>query len=484
MNLKSMKHLKNNNGSWYYQRRWPKALLGHPQVKTCHYSRPLGVEGVDETQLAAAWQHQHRICEDYIGLLLLANKDAIDAKREIEMALALLEANNLKPGMLHPTNPLRTDEQNAAVVEAAEYIVDESGLFYDRERERVSPQINILDRAWKFLREPASESHKLIITLADCWDAYQAEKHLNLKERQPKKVLSRWMQYLELVGDTVVTQEFINHSLRQYLDHRTGKVQPSSVERELKTICPILRVGVEHYNLPYDVKKPRVTGGSNFKERYVLTPDEQLELLSLAQDAAQKAYKPWKEAALLLMIQTGCNTSELQRLKLKNVDLDGDVPYVVIAGETKTKHRERVVPVVVAVERLRKLVKQLGDESGFAIGNEFASKNESNVSHQLKTVIKKVNPEATAYSLRHAVRNNALAAGVDDATTSMIGGWSSQLAVNPIQQQYGSGGRLYPETLKHLQGAMLKINHHLIEESCSNVLSISSMRKKRGADNV
>jgi integrase len=142
-----------------------------------------------------------------------------------------------------------------------------------------------------------------------------------------------------LVGDQVVTQEFINISLRTYAEQRRGVVKPSSVERELKTICPILRAGIETYDLPIVVKKPRIAGSTDFTERYVFTPSEQVELLAVIADKTLRSYAPWKEAAILLMLQTGCNTSEIQRLRCKNVHLEDDVPYIVIAGKTKTKER-------------------------------------------------------------------------------------------------------------------------------------------------
>lgn len=159
-------------------------------------------------------------------------------------------------------------------------------------------------------------------------------------------------------------------------------------------------------------------------------------------------------------------------MRCKNVHLEDDVPYIVIAGKTKTKERERVLPIVVEVERLKELLDKLRDDSGIALGGEVAKKDESNLSHQFKTVLKKVNPEATAYSLRHAMKNNALAAGVDSAMTALIGGWSSQLGVNPIQQQYGSAGRLYPKTLERLQKAMIRINSHMIQPSTDNVVQL------------
>ena len=478
MNI-SLRHLKNNNGSWYYQRRWPRALEGHPQVKTAHFSKALRVDGSDETALVEAWNHQHKVYEDFVTLLKLANADVINAKRELELANALLEAYELEPGMLCPDAPYATDQQKAALVENHHGYIDSTGIFNDRETTRVSPQLNVLDRAWKLLNTPATEARKTIATTLDCWDAYKSAKSLDPNTRSNKKTQARWNQFASLVGDRVLTQDFVNESLRRYVEDRTGKVQPSSIDRELKTICPILRAGVMKHGLGIDVTKPKIEGSAEFVDRYVLTPEEQSELLDLIQDQSQRGYATWKEAVLLVMLQTGCITSELQRLTLDRVHLDNEVPYILIAGETKTKYRERVIPIVVKVERLKALLSSLADGTDSAFGAEYFSKDESNLSHQFKTIVTKVNPKATAYSLRHAMRNNALASGVDDATTSMLGGWSSQLAINPIQQQYGQGGRLYPETLKQLQSAMLKINQHLLGSKGGNVIQLRANGSKR-----
>jgi len=178
------------------------------------------------------------------------------------------------------------------------------------------------------------------------------------------------------------------------------------------------------------------------------------------------------------MIQTGCNTSELQRLRSGKVHLEHEIPHIIISGETKTTQRKRVIPIVVGLERLQDLQHELSDDSRLFLGEAFGNKNESNVSHQLKTIISKVNPKGTAYSLRHAMRNNALASGVDQAITAMIGGWSSKLAVNPIQQQYGAGGRVYLDTLKQLQQAMFSINNHLIDKTDANIVTFQ--KRKQG----
>jgi len=208
------------------------------------------------------------------------NTDAISAKREEKLANALLEANGLKAGIFSPS-PLLTDQQNDALISDAHHHVDSLGLFDDRERARSSPQLNVLDRAWKMLSVPPDSNARSILMLSDCWEAYQSHKDLDPVSRSAKKPLARWRKFVELVGDQVVTQEFINISLRTYAEQRRGVVKPSSVERELKTICPILRAGIETYDLPIVVKKPRIAGSTDFTERYVFMPSEQVELLLL-----------------------------------------------------------------------------------------------------------------------------------------------------------------------------------------------------------
>ena len=118
MNL-SLRYLKDNNGIWYYQRRWPRALEDHPQIKTKQYSKSLGVSfDADETTITAAWTRIHNVFEDYVSLLLLANKDAISAKKEEKLAIALLEANGLQAGIFSPS-PLLTDQQNDVLIKEA-----------------------------------------------------------------------------------------------------------------------------------------------------------------------------------------------------------------------------------------------------------------------------------------------------------------------------------------------------------------------------
>ena len=170
---------------------------------------------------------------------------------------------------------------------------------------------------------------------------------------------------------------------------------------------------------------------------------------------------PWKEAALLLMLQTGCITTELQRLASGNLDLDATVPCLRVTGDLKTASRERTVPLVLGLDRLQELKELLDDGSGFALGSEFSGKDDSNVSHQLNSVVRKIAPDATCYSCRHTVKANGLSRGVDSHLIALIGGWRDSLGINTVQLAYGAAAYTSPETLAQLQSAMKVINRHL-----------------------
>jgi len=126
----------------------------------------------------------------------------------------------------------------------------------------------------------------------------------------------------------------------------------------------------------------------------------------------------------------------------------------------KTASRERYVPLVVGVDRLRELKEALDDGGGLAFGKEFSGKSDSNISHQLNAIVQKAAPLATAYSLRHTVKANALARGVDSHQLALIGGWSG--LVSSVMLGYGSSAYGSSETLKRLQEAMTTINSHLL----------------------
>jgi integrase len=174
------------------------------------------------------------------------------------------------------------------------------------------------------------------------------------------------------------------------------------------------------------------------------------------------------------MAQTSCIASELQRMEKNSTFLDADIPVIKVMGKVKTKNRPRTIPLVYKVDRIRELINTIAPESKYILG-AVADKTESNISKQLKNILEKVNPKATAYSFRHAFKNNAQTNDIDNQDIAYLGGWSGySLRVNDIMMNYGKKGLETPETALKLQRTMKRINKHLLqsESTESNVIRL------------
>ena len=174
------------------------------------------------------------------------------------------------------------------------------------------------------------------------------------------------------------------------------------------------------------------------------------------------------------MAQTSCIASELQRMEKSSIFLDADIPVIKVKGKVKTKNRLRTIPLVYKVDRIRALINTIDPESKYIFG-DMANTTESNISKQLKNILEKVNPKATAYSFRHAFKNNAQINDIDNQDVAYLGGWSgSSLSVNEIMMNYGRKGLETPEMALKLQRVMRRINKHLLqsESTVSNVFRL------------
>ena len=156
-------------------------------------------------------------------------------------------------------------------------------------------------------------------------------------------------------------------------------------------------------------------------------------------------------------------------MEKNSIFLDADIPVIKVMGQVKTKNRLRTIPLVYKVDRIRELINTIDPESKYILG-AVTNKTESNISKQLKNILEKVNPKATAYSFRHAFKNNAQINDIDNQDIAYLGGWSgSSLRVNEIMMNYGKKGLETTEMALKLQRVMRRINKHLLQsESTEN----------------
>ena len=491
-----LKGLTNNNGYYSYQRSIPKDIKDHPFFGgKKKYQKPLGANVQNEEDIYEAWLKQHRAFESLILNLRKANLPLLTARKLTEEATNLLKAHDLKIGQLSP-DPYLTTEQNKSVKEATYVQIDDSGLLdeakeFHHKRDHsetdfhqdAPSHIQVADEAWALLNTPKEKIKNQTFLLSDCWRIYAKKKELDIQDRQLKKTYHRWNQFLEFMGDCVLSNEQIHERLDRYVEHREQvrkdsiksglKPTPSSstIQKEIDMVCAIINLVVRLHRLNILIVKP-VIQPTKAKIREVLAPSEVLEIISLAQNTSSKSYKPWKELTVLLLAQTSCIASELQRLKKQSILLDQEIPAIRIEGEVKTKHRVRTIPLVYKVERIKELIE--AEQSEFILG-EAAQTTEANISSQLNKMVRQINLDATAYSFRHTFKYNATLKDINLLHLAYLGGWSaSELKINEIMAGYGKKGMETPDMVLKLQNSMQQINSHLLgtESSKNNVVEL------------
>jgi hypothetical protein len=403
-----LKYTVTSRDNLLYQRAYPTRLRSHPSIKTANFVRSLGVKVTDTSEVKLkAWTEVHQAYQSYIECLSLSNADVLNATDQLRLAMAVLKAKGLEAGML-ADNPLLSTLQNEVVNNEAFDRVLESGVLdpvHDRENpehprygQPLSFEESIAEAAWKLLLEPPTSGLTSATVISECWDLYAKHKGTDITTTSGKRVHARWLGFLAIAGDTILTQETVHKALDAYIEAKEGAGKTSSsTARELADVLAILRHCIRSKRLPIVISKPVLKKGKTIP-RKVFTLDEHKALYALL-----PTLEPWKEVALLLMLQTGCISSELQRLRSESLRLDDEIPHIRIEGKVKTTSRQRYVPLVLGIPSLRELVSVLDDGSGWALGKHFHNLSDSNLSHRLLHVIHKVAPGAVVYSLRHTV---------------------------------------------------------------------------------
>ena len=269
-----LKHTMVSRGQLFYQRRYPAKLLGHPQITKPLYRKALKVREDDlhEVKLRA-WTQADKTFTAWVELLSLANADTLGQRRKQDMAQALVEVNGLEAGMLAP-DPMLTEPQNRALRDAAYEMVEQTGVLDEMIRSvhpdassDLTPQLEVQSIAWKLLSEPKSAASSMVM-LSDCWDEYVVWKTLDVSSRDDARQQRRWLKFLSISGDSVLTQESVHSALDAYVDERAGEVKGSSIAREVASIVAIIRHTVRKHRLPVAITKPAIKGATDHAERY------------------------------------------------------------------------------------------------------------------------------------------------------------------------------------------------------------------------
>ena len=203
------------------------------------------------------------------------------------------------------------------------------------------------------------------------------------------------------------------------------------------------------------------------KQRIVMTRSEQLQLVDYC--ASTSGPEAPVAACVLLMLQGAMMPSEIKRLTPERLKLSGELPLLVVDGETKTNASKRIVPLVLGVEFIAEHL---------PTALEWLNKTtESNHSHKIKRLLQAAtgNDRLTGHCCRHTFKANCDSNGVSPTAAATIAGWSGkQVGFSDNMLNYGTYSLSQTEVVANLFRESQKIHQHLLTPTASNVVSIKS----------
>lgn len=487
---KLQRNLKNNNGSWYFQKRVPKKLLGHPQLRgKKQILRKLDTKekppSISSTTLAALERTREEI-NSWLKLLLDQNREQVDLAQLRRAAIAYLEQHKLRPGLRYISDELPPTQAEMLEL-AVEHRIDTSGAFdayehelnkleYEGEPHLFNAEIDpVIEMAWVLINEPPKQGRGKLFS--ECWEIWAANRPAGRpdpNDSNTKKSISRWQLFIEVNGDLLLDQNSAQQGLTKYVEHRnraieSGEIKGSTVKRETNLIRAILRAAAKSEGFELNLTTPNILNSTKHYSKQRRSVDEAslLELHDLL--SSTDKIPAWKELCMLLMMQSSAHQKELLSLRNEKLHLDGDWPYLEISrtlednkivDTVKTDSRERIIPVVYKLDRIKELIGITQDD--LYVFGDIRNKESGNLNNQLNNLLKSLLPKEkhgklTTYSFRHSFKERCIRANVNPQLTYMLGGWTG---LNAIAENYGKAA----DYQKELFEASLAINQLLIQQ--------------------
>jgi hypothetical protein len=333
--------------------------------------------------------------------------------------------------------------------------------------EKLTFEERVIGEAWMSLHNRAKAKPK---TLSSLWSDYAQSKGIDVASRAGKRITNRWKRWLAIAGDVTISNSTLDHihdGLDAYVANRVAEgVSGASIRRELNDIVACLRYASKRYRLKWVIERPDVPN-SKPKQRIVMTRSEQLQLVDYC--ASTSGSEAPIAACVLLMLQGAMMPSEIKRLTPERLKLSGELPLLVVDGETKTNARKRIVPVVLGVEFIAEHL---------PTALEWLNKTtESNHSHKIKRLLQAAtgNDRLTGHCCRHTFKANCDSNGVSPTAAATIAGWSGkQVGFSDNMLNYGTDSLSQTEVVANLFRESQKIHQHLLTPTASNVVSIKS----------
>ncbi|NVK32213.1 MAG: site-specific integrase [Gammaproteobacteria bacterium] len=469
-----MKYLRRHHNQLYYERAVPtklKAAVGKNHVK-----QKLGLTvGAADSQVAAKIAQIDEQYQAWFKTVASDNSYKLSQNDKRAAALAYLNEVGIGVGELAPLSHGTLSEK-----EAHNEFVDHQrdNLFdaiyhvvYQRETgAEPSPKDYVIEYAWHLATEP--ETLQAPATFEDAWLFYSAQKKLDRGIRSQRKAIQFWERFHAAVGNQPLTSKNIYEAQREYSDIQLEReVQVQSIERSLNPILSAFRMYVDEHQLDVIVKKYKPKQQTRVQERVGITESQLRELWEIL--SKDNSIRSDTRLTLLLMAQSGSINSELQRLRMKDFIIEGHPEYEGVSWfrvlNGKTKDRTRPVPLVAGLELIKELLEEVAD--GEYVLGKLAHLTESAISEKANKVLKRVNPDLTAYSLRHGWLDRCYNVGVPESFQDRVGGWSA--GSKSKKRGYARMADTGLDRLKQYEHYQKQVNRALVATSEGNLVRLN-----------
>ena len=380
----------------------------------------------------------------------------IDRQHAIQAAIEFLKEQGIHPSQ-KPDYTASGDEVRGYV----EAILAFESNYEDYKPESSESPADKYDQANRILKGAEPVEHET--TLKDSVEIYLAinqEKKHRSSHNQKKFEQAIWRatdRLATFLGDTKAKgyqtplKRFSRALTRSFRDDLRGK-NPSwaiaTINKDVQRLQAVFIAGSKHFELglanPFAELQLTESKREKSAKRRSFTPTEHADYVEAL------STKKNEEMALiaLLMLATGCRTGEMAGLKIGEVKLSGNIPYLEIRHnsirQVKTDSSERDVPVVgSALERLRAYLSKhpKADNPDAPLFPRYGRDGGTDaVSAVLNKVIRSdlgiSDPTLVSYSARHTMKDKLRAVGTLPHMQEAILGHS---AGNAEAEGYGSG---------------------------------------------
>ena len=474
MKAKFPKYITLKNGKdLIFQKRIPSNILLKSNTNKKIFMRSMGISnGANDIEISKALTKSHELYKLHCLFLSNSSAEAISETELDIMATEYLRKLGKSAGSL-VNSKNKGDDVNKLIQEDI-YSIHQ---LKKAEAEGVHAGITLKEeveyRVAKKLTEVMGYKPKTYQSLLNEYLKYKGwitdkrtkrSNKLTELQRNNNKTVKRINRFMAHLGDGIIAKDsasVIKLAIRNYCNDRTdkGKVTTATVHRELADIKGYLNFANNEYDYNWPTKTPALPPHTP-KQKLPINQSEQLVLRdSIISSKELTSKRRMMSAICLLQLQGGMMPSEIKRLDLNQCKLDKDegLTYVIITGDSKTKARKRIVPIVLGQELIR-------EELANAI-KWLNNTSTSSHSFAIKSFLQNItsNKNYTGHCLRHTFRVNCYTNNVSADFACSIGGWSGrEMGLSEHLLNYGNAGIEDSDMVNSLYKASEQIHRHLL----------------------